>query len=93
MKLFPTFRYHPEHAPKGKLFQTPEELPEGWFDTPADFPKEKTVSKPKKEGVDSMGKDQLEEFARTLNPPVELDKRFSLKKLRDQVRKALGNAD
>jgi len=46
-KYWPSRKYHPDH-PGGKIFQHPRDVPKGWYETPADFPKGGAESAPEK---------------------------------------------
>ena len=82
---FPAWRFHPTLAPKGRLFNTQEELDregEGWVDSPAKFdlpppPAEVPVAPPASsersfsaKEVKKMNKPALYDLAK--NPPYSL---------------------
>lgn len=74
----------------GYLENGPDMVPYIPKEAPAEPVTEPAVE-PADDGLDEMTKDQLEEFARDMFG-VDIDKRFSLAKLREQVRAMMADA-
>ena len=81
MRIF----YHPTEAPLGRAFTLDEEMPLGWFDTPAAFPAAEKEAAPAVESeAKELTKDELLALADELG--VAVDRRWGVERLREAVR-------
>ena len=83
MRIF----YHPTEAPLGRAFALDEEMPLGWFDTPAAFPAAKEETAPAIESATEakeLTKDELLALADELG--VTVDRRWGVERLKEAVR-------
>ena len=83
MRIF----YHPTEAPFGRAFALDEEMPLGWFDTPAAFPTAEEEATPAAEPAPEakeLTKDELLALADELG--VAVDRRWGVERMREAVR-------